>query len=851
MDQDIKGHEDNGAQVPHLSISSHVVVQLGAELVTDIEQALLELAKNAYDADSETCEIFVEPDWEILPSDPVYNLLPLYYAKKEGDQVNKVGRIRIRDYGDGIPESAVDLGWLRISASIKRASGGDNIKKKTKKERTPVGDKGLGRLATMKIGTILRLKTAIPGETQWRTVSFSWADFTPERTLDQVRVIKGIDTERVEASGTIIEIIGLHDPDYWRNPAFIENELVPNLSSLISPFQSQDNFSISVKAGTRTFDLETLHDDILNLASAKFEFAWNGKTLTQKAWIAPSLFRGASSQEDQERFDQVFSDKNKFKLLEFLGAQQKLKDRHVTFQTASPWLLAFSEETSFDNFPLDKQYPGGIDPGPFKAEIYSFMFNKATKDKLQQAGMSAAQMQAMANIAIYRDGFRVRAQKDWLHLSESSTKGGSFYELRPSNVLGYFALTNEFNPGLVEKSDREGFVDNRELRGFMTLSQRCKAYSNSILESSRRGFNDFVATIVSNSESPPSQKTIAAQLENAETESAKNIQRAKTTLTKAIQELSEARTTVDLRLDSSSEGRITIAAPLDSASSELTTSLKALEFIEEKLKEHVRLSDALKLLRLTDEEQRYRLVDAAAVGLTARSLSHELHHYIRQLREGVSLVAERNKTLRDEKIQEATKLLNSVTRELAKLVASIDPLLPGSRSLKENIALHVFLSQFVDARKSFANSKGIDFSFNIPPAVPELEIRFSKTRLLQVMENLFQNSVYWLIRTPLTQPGERKIVIEATQSGFDWFDTGPGISPTLESSIFDPFVSDKPSSEGQGLGLHIVSTFLEAERCEIHLSKDKNGFGRRYKFIVTLSPASIEYKQPKLFHGNE
>ncbi|MDF4191945.1 ATP-binding protein, partial [Ligilactobacillus salivarius] len=168
-------------------------------------------------------------EWEITPEDPVYDLLyPAAENIVTGPQ--KVGRLTIRDYGQGIAPNAVDLGWLRISASLKRAVS-DQPKVKTKRyHRTPVGDKGLGRLATMKIGTVLRLKTAIEGENAWRTVAFSWGEFTPERTLDQIRVLKGTDSSPpVEESGTIIEIIKLNDPNQWRDLDFIEKELIPNL----------------------------------------------------------------------------------------------------------------------------------------------------------------------------------------------------------------------------------------------------------------------------------------------------------------------------------------------------------------------------------------------------------------------------------------------------------------------------------------------------------------------------------------------------------------------------------------------------------------------------------------------
>jgi len=43
-----------------LKVSPHVLVQLGSELVTDVEQALLECVKNSYDADSIGCRIDIQ-----------------------------------------------------------------------------------------------------------------------------------------------------------------------------------------------------------------------------------------------------------------------------------------------------------------------------------------------------------------------------------------------------------------------------------------------------------------------------------------------------------------------------------------------------------------------------------------------------------------------------------------------------------------------------------------------------------------------------------------------------------------------------------------------------------------------
>ena len=85
-------------------------------------------------------------------------------------------------------------------------------------------------------------------------------------------------------------------------------------------------------------------------------------------------------------------------------------------------------------------------------------------------GIDGSLVKDMAGISILRDGFRVRSPGDWLNVSSGMTSG-STYGLRFDNTVGYFALTGEHNFRLVEKSDREGFVQNAALRGFMAIAK--------------------------------------------------------------------------------------------------------------------------------------------------------------------------------------------------------------------------------------------------------------------------------------------------------------------------------------------------------------------------------------------
>lgn len=840
LDDDTANHESK--QSPHLSISAHVVVQLGEELVTDIEQALLELAKNAYDADSASCEIKVEPDWELLDADPAYELL---FGKKTGEP-QRIGRVRIRDYGSGLTEDAVKQGWLRISSSLKRVAG-NKPKNKTAMGRTPVGDKGLGRLATMKLGHILRMKTAVGSESSWRTVMFSWADFTQDRTLDEVAVFVGTDTEeQVDGEGTIIEIVGLHERNKWADSGYVEKHLVPKLSSLVSPFKAFDNFAISLNAGRHSYELHSLDEGVLNLASAKFVFSWDGRKLIQETWLAPSLFRGLRGEENAKRFKAMFSGAEKSALIAWLQNDRKLKEQGLSFDVEPPWFCKFSDELGGQPFPTDRKFAGGMDPGPFDSTLYYFMFHESVKEKLVAAQVSSEALQEMSQVSIYRDGFRVRAHRDWLALSEGMTSGSSFYGLRPANVLGYFAISNERNPGLLEKSDREGFVDSPEFRGFMILGLRARDYANAVLEAARKAVNGYTKS--RDHEEPPVNRT---KLVESLSSSAEMNERK---LAQLENELGYARKALDESLKAAADAGSATGLTLDNVISKsaanidthITNVNRTLHEIGLTVKRQTQASMHLAELSEDDHDYASRLLDAAAVGLAARSLTHELHELLRQLRDGVAIVSLVNKRLKNNELTTAVRLLNGTTRELGKIIGTIDPMLHGSRMIKENINLGPFLTDYVAAREAVAQRTNSTLVLHQSPAAGEWIVRFSRTRLLQIVENLFQNSLYWLRQGPLPIPDQRRIDIMLTENGITWADTGPGVRPSLESSIFDPHISDKPKSEGSGLGLHLISTFLELERCSIQLGDRKNALGRRYEFELDLRGARPDLHQQKL-----
>jgi signal transduction histidine kinase len=141
------------------TIESRILRELGERLVKQPEVALLELVKNAYDADASTCEIRDEaPD-----------------------------RLIVSDDGHGMTFKEFRDGWMRIGTSAKEASDSSR-----EYGRTITGEKGIGRFAVRFLGKHLNLETvAFDKHRGTRTkliAEFNWPVFDQDEDLGHVQV---------------------------------------------------------------------------------------------------------------------------------------------------------------------------------------------------------------------------------------------------------------------------------------------------------------------------------------------------------------------------------------------------------------------------------------------------------------------------------------------------------------------------------------------------------------------------------------------------------------------------------------------------------------------------------------
>jgi len=833
-DNPTKSQKENDESNFHLDIDAQVVRQLGTELITDAEQALLELVKNSYDADAPWCNVLIESDT---------NHEVLVPGKK--DKVSLKGRISVEGAGTGMDRKALQGGWLTISLSTKRQMKASGLIT-AKFNRTPLGDKGLGRLGTMKLGDYLRITTHHDTGKNGYEISFLWSECRSGLPLTKVP-LSITEVPKSGKVGTTIEIMGLTDPDYWSGEDRATH-LTFRLSTLISPFKSFSNFTVGLTFNGKPVDLINFPDKVLNTATTHFESTWDNSTFEMAGQVKLGLFKG-NKQEDFERY--VLSDQGRT-LFEYLTAQTFASRISLKKARSAAWFLEFAESKAWADIPvIGKDRLPIAKPGDFIGELYAFNLNFSRSELeniFNDLGDFSEKLKELSRVYIFRDNFRVRASEDWLRLGEEWTSGGSYYGLRPKNTLGYFAITAQGNPRLLEKSDREGFIENAEWRGFFTLATEFKSFSNNALEELRRGYLDFIR-ISKEKDSGFPEGTSAEDQASHLGKLAKAAKEIASSLTVSAKDrskvLSDARVQVNTILKKQKPGSSTsrtvanALAAIDSIAARFDAEYSQVQDIVRQVAEKEKLAEVITARFEQLNSQITETYETVGVGLAAQGVVHELHPLLDEIATRSRKIkgALGRQNTRDASLLGDLDTIRNIVHLIGRKMSFLDPMLRTFRETREDIDFEHFIRDFFELRKDRLDSLGIKV-FIVAPERASMSLTINRGRLTQVLDNLTRNSEYWLKDYGLKNPRSKlEIHVSFDNHQLTFSDTGPGVRPPLERVLFDMFVTDKPKGQGHGLGLFIVTQILKAEGCTISLGTKRNEHDRRFEFIVDFSGA--------------
>lgn len=410
---------------------ARIVRTIGDQLISGPEAALIELVKNAYDADSPSVSIKITPPGSL----------------QEG---RKPGEILVADTGHGMSADDITTKWFEPATT-------DKVERGTSPSgRRLLGAKGVGRFATARLGSALHLFSGHKTPGKLREVSdfkVDWQLFDESQYLDEISIdVVTRHGKDSDTDGVTLKITHLRDP--WTKNQL--ESLIRELRRLASPNEARER-GFKIYLDLNGFTTEGHGFDGQSLVSGAFaEAADSAEVRGDPTEIRP-LFLGNVF---HYRVEGVFDNKGAFK--------GKFINKRADDQTIP---LAMEVQA----------LGAGEEPcGPFSIALNIYDREPdAIVDLFRKMGLSSiGRMDARKmldeniGVGIYRAGFRIRpygdAESDWLELERKRVQNPS-QKLGLNQVWGIVNIAEESISGLVERSSREGLEHNGEFERLKRL----------------------------------------------------------------------------------------------------------------------------------------------------------------------------------------------------------------------------------------------------------------------------------------------------------------------------------------------------------------------------------------------
>jgi signal transduction histidine kinase len=848
---------------PAFDISPQVVFRLGDELITDELQALVELVKNSYDASATWASVVIDtqaPTDGVMVPHGLSSMLPASArtadsTSAKGKATAAVGWLEVRDDGDGMTREGLEAGWLLISSSAKRSLKEQG--KTNRLGRTPLGDKGLGRLGVLRLGLKIEIRTRPREAAEEHILRFSRSDFENETALSAIdlhyetrTLVKhgeawqpqkpfahDVDcTPLTGRQGTVIRITGLINPEVWQDRQAIQERML----SLISPFEEIHNFTLDLTIDRELVPLAQIAELRLDLANARWTLQFDGTRLHIDGRIKLRAFEPASTNERltnlwRELVAPDNGEQFRSRLLAgpLSGVQGAAGD--------APYWLALSFETPLASIPdpsarrrrtarvgAAEDQHNWVSPGPFSGEIDSFDLASDVELSVNNTSIFSSGgdyrdwVRQIRGVRVFRDGFGVRVGDDFLRLGSAFTSASGFYALRPGNVAGYVAISAKDNAGLQETTDREGFVVNSPYRAFDALLRWTVERVNYLQNQIGRALSAW-ADEAKLPEPPRPSRTATELAQQAAAQARRTSQAlgAVETVQRTLQRLGDGSALLTPDQEKATQAASQILTQL----SELAAEWQSLQ------SELSELADRSREVELEREELRDQLrvaYQTVGLGIVAESVAHEMAGITGRLQARTKQLAT-SLGPKDTAARALVTDVNKAVRDIRQQIRHLEPQLRYQRAKRELLDVRATVEAVAAYhRERFANNK-IEVTVTGAP----FTVRANSGRLQQALDNLFINSEFWLENAHTPDP-QIEIVLEKPRLLLR--DNGPGVDPVLAPAIFEPFVSGRSGEQGRGLGLFITRQVLQDDHGTIFLA-DGDPDGVRRTFVIDLRDA--------------
>lgn len=196
------------------------------------------------------------------------------------------------------------------------------------------------------------------------------------------------------------------------------------------------------------------------------------------------------------------------------------------------------------------------------------------------------------------------------------------------------------------------------------------------------------------------------------------------------------------------------------------------------------------------DEEREKFVYLAGIGLMTEFIFHELERAVFYTLDVISHGAIQQTTI--ESLREQLKTLH-------KRISAFDKMTTEKRQRKSNFDLVDTVCDMLENHAREFERHGIVVQSELPPSY---KVKAVPGMVIQILENLFVNSAYWLKQQKRFELNQFQPTLTVTIDGEDKTltveDNGPGVVEDRRERIFQPFITTKPVGQGRGLGLYIA-----------------------------------------------
>ena len=831
------------------AVSAKTARLIGRENISGVDGAIIELVKNAYDADATCVCVTLSIPFPSVPKIISYQLCHSVFSSEEikkllsyyddiKDQLEKKknlsseqerelesflyakNTIIIMDNGSGMTEDILRAAWMNIGTSDKeerRVSPGGRIK---------TGAKGIGRFALDKLSTSTTVITKNNSDSlkKWH---IDWNQFETAALLEEVTAtiddcegtffdfayktagtqFKAFSDYKWE-SGTIIKLSPTRES--WSEGYFVK--VNKNLRSIF-PSSNNSLFDIYVN----------------NVYYPRYSFANERFSLDNSEYDYKILAKFDGKDEIEICIDRNEIDTRKLKTS--IKVNDKVIDlplsdfwRRDAFKNEPYLRSSFAKKVTFkySASSLTKIEPSMLEiTGPFSMELY-FLKNAPSTIEIVKPVVSSRRkeiLSAFSGIKLYRDGFKVRPYGeeggpsfDWLSLGVRAQKSpaavshqdGS-WRVRSNQIIGEIRISKDANPNLSDMANREGLASNDAFAVF-------KAIIEKVLESFEADrqivFREYALWIKQKeTEYFDSEKIISSIKADAHKHNGENDTNQETH-------------------DNKSAGG-------------------------NKEKEHTQSEYEQTILELDEQNKRQSranktLMLYSSAGVLTNTFSHEISRIMTQAGSRMQhLRYAVNRLLGDDGykgaqyfnplpiIDQSEAVDNLLENWLAVIMSGVGEVVFE----KQELNLPATLNKHLSTWKPLMDKKMI----TIKPLVIQgneknLICNMAEIDLLIILNNFMLNSSYFLEKTQNTEhiititliEQDSRITIELENNGMPL----DGEFANNPDRIFEPGVSTKITDEGKGsgIGLWITKTLVLDNAGEIHPMQKNEGFGLRIVF---------------------